>query len=546
MRTSSLRRRPVLTGLAALCLAGTVALPSGVVAQDASPVTGGTLIVAADGTSFPPNLNPAIATSNGVTYISSKVVEYLADAGYDGLIPRLAESWEGSEDGLTFTVHLRDGITFSDGEPLTSEDVKFSAEQAWKPLQNFGRIVLANLEEVETPDPLTAVFRFTQPTPPSLVENALPILAAVLPKHVYEGTDFATALQDSPLNQQPVGTGPFVFSEVRPGELIRLTKNPNYWAEGQPYLDEIVFQVLPDAAARAAALESGAVHMTVFAGVPRLDLDRLDALDGISATTTGYELLPYQISLDFNHRRSELADVAVRKAIRQALDPQFIVDTVFLGRGAAAATGPIPSFATDFYTDDVTKYTYDPSAAAAALDAAGYPVGADGTRFSLRMRVAPFFPESVAAGDYIKQALEDVGIAVEIVPSDSSAAYIEAVFTDRDFDLAVNTPSYRPDPAISTTILYVGGLEPGIPFSNQGGYDNPELNQVIADGLTTVDTEARKEIYNEFQRIVAEELPSISLVDFVFTPAHSDQVQNIGNNPRWPVTGWADVWLASE
>ena len=258
----------MLTGLAALTLAVTAALPTGALAQNASPVTGGTLIVAADGTAFPPNLNPAIATSNGVTYISSKVVEYLADAGYDGLQPRLATSWEGSDDGLTFTVHLRDGVKFSDGVPMTSADVKFSAEEAWKPLQNFGRVVLANLDTVETPDPLTAVFKFSKPTPPSLIANALPILSAVLPAHVYQGTDFATALQDSPLNQQPVGTGPFVFSEVKPGELIRLTKNPNYWGEGEPYLDEIVFQVLPDAAARAAALESGAVQATVFAGVP--------------------------------------------------------------------------------------------------------------------------------------------------------------------------------------------------------------------------------------------------------------------------------------
>ncbi len=273
---------------------------------------------------------------------------------------------------------------------------------------------------------------------------------------------------------------------------------------------------------------------------------RLDALDGISATTTGYELLNYQIALDFNHRHPSLADVAVRKAIRQALDPQFIVDNIFLDQGASVATGPIPAAATDFYTDDVTHYTFDTAAAEAALDAAGYPRGADGTRFSLRMRVAPFFPESVAAGDYVKQALEEVGIGVEIVPADSSAAYIESVFTDRDFDIAINTPSYRPDPAISTTILYQGGLEPGIPFSNQGGYDNPVLNQVIADGLTTIDTAARQELYHEFQRIITDELPSISLVDFIFTPAHSDRVQNIGNNPRWPVTSWADVWLATE
>ena len=111
----------------------------------------------------------------------------------------------------------------------------------------------------------------------------------------------------------------------------------------------------------------------------------------------------------------------MRKAIRQALDPQFLVDTVFLGFGADVATGPVPQTATDFYTDDKTLYTFDTAAAEAALDAAGYPRGADGTRFSLRLRAAPFFPETVATGEYVKQALEEVGIAVEIVAADSTA-----------------------------------------------------------------------------------------------------------------------------
>lgn len=540
------RHRTAWVGLVGVALATAAMLPSGAIAQDAEPVVGGTLIVAADGTSFPANLNPAINTSNGATYISGKVVETLAEDGYDGLQPRLATSWEGSDDGLSFTVHLREGVTFSDGEPFTSADVKFSAEQVWKPLQSLGRVVFANLESVETPDDLTAVFKFSAPTPPSLIANALPFVTAVIPAHVYEGTDFGTALQDSPLNQQPIGTGPFVISEIKAGELIRLTKNPAYWAEGQPYLDEIVFQALPDAAARAAALETGAVQLTVFSGVPRVDLARLDALDGISATTKGYEGLSYQVTLDFNHRNPVLADPAVRKAIRQALDPQFLVDAVFLGYGASVATGPIPQTATDFYTDDKTLYTFDTAAAEAALDAAGHPRGADGTRFNLRLRAAPFFPETTATGDYVKQALEDVGIGVEIVAADSSGAYIDAVYKAHDFDLSINSPAYRKDPAISTTILFQSGVPDGTPFSNQWGYANPELDKVIADGLTTVDTAARVELYNEFQRIIADDLPNISLVDFRFTPAHRDQVRNVGNNPRWAVSNWSDVWLATE
>ncbi len=543
MRTTRIQGRSAFVGLAALALGAAAILPAGVAAQD-EVQRGGTLIVAADGATFPANLNPAINTSNGAVYISGKVVETLAEAGVEGPEPRLATSWEGSDDGLTFTVHLREGVNWSDGQPFTSADVKVSAEEAWKVGQSLGRGVLANLETVETPDPLTAVFRFSAPTPESLIANALPFISAVVPAHIYQGTDFATN-PDNALNLQPVGTGPYVIGEIRP-ELIRLTANRDYWDKDKPYLDEIVFQVLPDASARAAALETGAVHLTVFSGVPRIDLQRLDVLDGVSATTTGYEGLPYQITLDFNHRNPVLADVNVRKAIRQALDPQFIVDTVFLGFGADPATGPVPQTATDFYTDDKTLYAFDPSAAAAALDAAGYPVGADGTRFPLRLRVAPFFPETVATGEYVKQALEEVGIAVEIVAADSSAAYLQAVYTDHDFDLSINSPAYRSDPAISTTILFQSGVPEGTNFSNQWGYVNPELDQVIADGLTTLDTAARQEVYKEFQRIIADDLPNISLVDFRFTPAHRDQVMNVGNNPRWAVSNWSDVWLAAE
>lgn len=544
MRRTRTRYGSFLVGLSAVALAAAVVLPAGVAAQD-EVQRGGTLIVAADGASFPANLNPAINTSNGAVYISGKVVETLAEAGFEGLEPRLATSWEGSDDGLSFTVHLREGVNWSDGQPFTSADVKFSAEEAWTVGQSLGRGVLANLETVDTPDPQTAVFRFSTPTPSSLIANALPFISAVVPAHIYQGTDFATN-PDNELNLHPIGTGPFTIGEIRPGELIRLTKNPSYWDPDKPYLDEIVFQVLPDASARAAALETGAVHLTVFSGVPRIDLQRLEDLDGVSATTTGYEGLPYQITLDFNHRRAELADVNVRKAIRQALDPQFIVDTVFLGFGADVATGPVPRTATDFYTEDKTLYTFDPAAAAAALDAAGYPVGADGTRFALRLRVAPFFPETVASGEYVKQALEEVGIAVEIVAADSSAAYLQAVYTDHDFDLSINSPAYRSDPAISTTILFQGGLEPGINFSNQWGYQNAALDDVIASGLTTLDTAERVEVYHEFQRIIADDLPNISLVDFRFTPAHRDQVRNVGNNPRWAVSNWSDVWLATE
>ncbi len=525
-------RREIL--LSTTALAGVLALGRG--ARGEAPVRGGTLVVAAD--TEPRNLNPAMVASNGVFYVSSKVVEPLAEMDYEsGLRPVLATAWEGSEDGRSFTVTLRDGVTFSDGEPFTSADVAFSAMEVWKPLQNLGRVVFANLEAVDTPDPLTAVLRFSVPTPPQLIENALPALTSVLPKHLYAGTDIA----ENPLNMAPVGTGPFLFVEHKPGEFYRLERNPTYWGEGLPYLDGILYRVLPDAGAKAAALETGDIQLTAFSAVPLAEMPRLDALPDVSVINAGYEGITYQITVEINHRRPELADPLVRKAMRHAIDSQFIVDVIFMGY-ATAATGPVPSSAKDFYTADVETYAFDPAAAEALLDEAGYPRGADGTRFSLRLRPAPWFEQTRAVGDYVRQALQKVGIEVELVTADSGG-HIKAVYTDHDFDLAIGSPVYRNDPAISTTILYQGGLPDGVPFSNQYGYDDPLMNEIIAEGLSTIDRAERVAVYQRFQKKAAADLPILVLVDFTFLTVARDEVKNVANNPRWATSSWADTWL---
>jgi peptide/nickel transport system substrate-binding protein len=528
--------RPLL----AATLAATLGLaPAAALAQD-DITTGGTLIVAAD--SEPANLNPAMVASNGVFFVSSKVIEPLAEMDYEGgLRPLLASSWEGSDDGSTFTVNLREGVTWHDGEAFTSEDVAFSAMEVWKQYGNLGSSFFANLESVDTPDDLTAVFNFSAPMPAQLFESAMPALTSVVPEHLYAGTDIPT----NPYNLEPVGTGPFVFSEYRPGELYRLTAYEDYWDEGKPYLDEIIFQFLPDAASKAAAVETGEIDLTAFSAIPLLDLPRLDELEDVSVVTEGYEGLTYGITLDFNLRNEILADPAVRHAIRMAVDPQVIIDTVFLGFGVDSATGPVPKTDPIFYSPDVPTYEFDPAAAEAALDEAGYPRGEDGTRFALRLRPAPFFAETRGTGDYVQQALEEIGIDVELVTADAPG-HITAVYTDHDFDIAINSPAYRNDPAISTTVLYQGGLAPGIPFANQWGYDSPEMNELIAAAASETDADARVALYEQFQQLATTDLPISFLVEFTFTTVANDRVQNVATNPRWPTSSWADVWIAAE
>ncbi len=499
---------------------------------------GGRLVVAAD--SEPRNLNPAIVASNGVFFVASKVIEPLAEASFEGengLTPRLATSWEGSTDGLTATFHLREGVKWHDGKPFTSADVAFSAMEVWKPLQNLGRVVFKALEKVDTPDDLTAIFHFSEPTPFQLIRNALPALTAVLPKHVFAGSD----IMANPANEKLVGTGPFKYAEHKTGEYYRLTRNDDYWGKGEPYLDEIVYRVLPDRAAAAGALEAEEIDLTAFSAVPLADLDRISKVPGLTVISKGYEALTYQLVVEINHRRKELADLKVRQAIAHAIDRDFVVKTIFLGY-AKTSTGPVPRYDSQFYTDDVPSYPFDVAKANALLDEAGYKRGKDGTRFALKLLPAPYFNETKQFGDYLRQALAAVGIDARIVNNDS-AAHQKAVYTDHDFDLAIAPTVYRGDPAISTTILVESGIPAGVPFSNQGGYANAELDALIAKAAREIDEKKRTALYHQFQQMVEADLPLINVAEWGFITVARDRVKNVSNNPRWAVSNWADTWL---
>ncbi len=527
-------RRVLLQATASLL--ASMALPFSAVAQTTK--AGGRLIVAAD--SEPRNLNPAIVASNGVFFIASKVIEPLAEAAFDGpdgLKPLLATGWQGSVDGLSIRFSLRQGVRWHDGMPFSSADVAFSALQVWKPLQNLGRVVFANLETVETPDAHTAIFKFSKPTPLQMIRNALPVVSHVLPKHLYQGTNIA----QNPANIKLVGTGPFVFAEYKPGEYYRLMRNADYWDQAAPNLDEIIYRVLPDRAAAASALEAEEIHLAAFSAVPLADLGRIGTVPGLRVITKGYEALTYQLIVEINHRRKELADLRVRQAIAHAIDKRFVVETIFLGY-AAAATGPVPQNAPEFYTGTVPDYAFDPDKANALLDEAGYPRDEDGVRFSLKLLPAPYFNETRQFGEYLRQALAKIGIAAQLVNQDS-AAHQKAVYTDHAFDLAVAPPVFRGDPAISTTILVQSGIKPGVGFSNQGGYVNPVIDAIITQAAETIDPAQRIQLYRQFQQLVVTDLPLINVAEWGFITVARDVVQNIASNPRWAVSNWADTAL---
>jgi peptide/nickel transport system substrate-binding protein len=526
--------RQKLIGAGIACLAATTALlPFTASAQEVKK--GGTAVIHM--ISEQRTLNPALRASTGVYNISGKIVEPLIDKGYDGYVPVLATEWSGSDDGLTITVKLRENVSWHDGEPFTCADVSFTAIEMWKKLLNYSSALQANLETVDCPDSHTAVFNYSKPMPLDLFVAAMPDLGHPMPKHLYEGTDILTNKH----NTAPVGTGPFKFVEYERGQYVMAEKNENYWREGFPYLDRIVWRFIKDKSAAAAALEAGEVHESGFNGVSMADVVRLSEDDRFDTGTKGYENNVAHSTVEFNHRNPILADLKVRQAMYHGLDIDYAIDTIMRGF-AAPGRGPIPKAGASNYTDDVTTYAYDVEMAKQMLDEAGYPVKDDGFRFKLRHRPAPWGEYTQLWGEYYAQAMREIGIDVEILANDAPG-FLNGVYRDYDFDTANGWHQFRSDPAVSTMVWLRSGQAAGTPWTNQFGWQSDEMDTMIDEAASELDPAKRAEMYHAIQRKEMDEIPVIFAIEHPFISVTSKKLMNHHNTPRWNSSSWYDLWL---
>ncbi|HSC70752.1 MAG TPA: ABC transporter substrate-binding protein, partial [Candidatus Methylomirabilis sp.] len=242
--------------LAATLCSGGLAAEAGTAPSLEKPKYGGTFVVAI--VNDPTTLNPATSSDFYVKIISGTVFDTLVNLDFNLTpVPRLATSWDVSKDGLTYTFHLAKA-TWHDGKPLTSEDVKFTVEQVLGPYHPSGAQYKDRIQEIQTPNPQTVVFRLKTPFGPFLVMLANDLY--IVPKHIYQGTD----ILKNPARLTPVGTGPFKLAEWKKGDYVRVVRNPDYFMEGKPYLDEIVFKVAADAGARMLAFEKGEIDYLSF------------------------------------------------------------------------------------------------------------------------------------------------------------------------------------------------------------------------------------------------------------------------------------------
>lgn len=461
------------------------------------------MVVAA--TSDPGQFNPAISTAGGTHFVADNLYNGLVFLG-ENLEPKpdLARSWAVSDGGKTYTFALRSGVKWHDGVPFTSADVKFSFEQVLLKYHARTKAGLeAVLDTITTPDDLTVVFRFKQPYGP-LLQRLDVVEAPIIAKHVYEGQDPTKATA----NLKPIGTGPFKLAEYVKGDHVRMVRNESYFKPGLPYLDELVFKIIPQASTQVAALERGEVDY--LSGVPGPDQTRLQQSGRFTFANSGAGSGgSFCITtLIFNTERPNVGKTEVRQAFAYAIDRRKMLEAIQFGQGKVA-TAAISSAIGWAHDPTVQQYPLDPQKAAALLDQAGLRPGADGIRFSVDFVHGTNWAKY---GELMKQDLAKVGVDVRLVGLEINAAN-QRTFVARDFDLGFASYCNGPDPEIGVRRMYVSSNIGPVLFSNGAAYRNAEVDALFDQAVAATDRAGRAAAYKKVQQIVAKDVPYLGLIE---------------------------------
>ncbi|MEO7057639.1 MAG: ABC transporter substrate-binding protein [Caldimonas sp.] len=501
-------------GRAALCFA----VAAGAALPAAAQQRGGTLNMIVN--PEPPTLMLGLNQLSGVQMIGGKIYQGLLT--YDSNLnpqPGLAKSWTVSDDGLTYTFKLQDGVKWHDGKPFTSADVVFTTTKFLPEVHSRARNNFGHVASVTAPDASTVVFKMKETFAPFLGSFEVSS-APMVPRHIYEGTDFKT----NPANQTPIGTGPFKLKEWKKGAYIHLVRNDSYWKPGLPYLDDIYFQVIPDSASRAVALESGKVDVSSFSDIELFDVNRFKSNPAFEVTNKGYEFLSPLAWIEFNDRNKPMSDKRFRQAVMYALDRGFIRDKIWFGH-AKVATGPVSS-ATRFYEPDVKQYSLDLKKADALLDEMGLVKDKDGVRATIKLLGLPYGETWNRLNEYVRQSLSKVGLRV-VIESTDAAGWTQRL-ANWDFEMLVSYLTQYGDPALGVARTYISSnIKKGVPYTNTSGYSNPRVDQLFAEGASAVKDDDRRRFYSEVQKILVEDVPLAWLIEIKFPTIYNKRVHNL-------------------
>jgi len=508
------RRSATLTTSLALVLIVSGCASGGQISQtntgsSTCPRTGGTFVIATE--EEPATLTTQAAGSSTTSGRVERIIQStLVNVGPDWQIrPQLAEKWEISSDGLTYTFHLNPKAKWTDGQPVTAADAEFT----WKVLgQSNANGLMDRIASATAQDDHTFVVKLKSPFAGYLVslgnENDY---WTMLPKHVLENSiSQGFVSPSSPFNTTPVSSGAFMVKDWVKGDHITLARNPNYYLAGQPCLDKIVMKFTPDPAARNIAFRAGELDFLWSYMIPFQDFAYYQSNPKFKVVAGGLGVATSDF-LVFNVQNKYLQNKSVRQAIAYAIDRNDYLQKANFGAGKVAHS-IINSTLSQFYTAQYDQYNLDTAKANSLLDQAGYPKGANGTRFTVKLRVRPDRAFEGRGADIIKSRLKDIGIDVQLQPSDAASLYTQT-YTKFDFDMVIQLRTTGPDPASNIPSL-IGKVGIGQIAANGGKYVNPQLESLFAQDAQAVTVDQRKPIWDQVQKIELDEMPWLPLFEF--------------------------------
>ena len=475
-------------------------------------------------------MDPAImGLSEGSAMYSNLTYDNLTEPWYDGsIVNRLAEEWSANDDMSVYTINVRDGVTFHDGSPLTSADVKFSFdrildEETASPL--LGEIDY--ISEITAPDDDTVVFTL-KGSNVNLPRDLSDYHARIVPNGITQ-----EKLQSSSTD---FGTGPYTLGDHNPAERTVMNKYEDYWVEGKPFYDQIIFYYMPEEATRIEAIKSGAVD-----SVGSFSLAQIEGLNSHnSITVTGADSATIRnLVMDTRGEREELdengdptgniipasifSDKNARKAIQYAIDRDFVRKAVTYGFGSNANDHPIGTVDA-MYWDGQPVINQDIELARSYLTAAGYSE-ANPLSFELD---ASDFNQMLEMALAVEQSVEATGLPIEIeVEKHEESTFWEAIWMQPGGTPMVTSAWNGRPAAQAVSVALKGGGN-----WNESYFDNPRMDELLELSSTEIDFDIRKDYWKEIQEILIEEVPSAYLLYVPTVVAHQNHVQGVQAHPN--------------
>jgi peptide/nickel transport system substrate-binding protein len=451
-----------------------------------TPKRGGTLVAAAE--IDPIGLDPHNSSNFSAMQAYDHIYESLTM--YDektNIVPALAQSWDVTNNGRTYTFKLRPNVKFHNGQTMSAEDVKYSIERVLDPKTASPWLSWLNaIKEIKVIDPLTVQMNLDAPYP-LLGSFAGMRAAGIIPKGFAEKEN---------LKIRGIGTGPFKLVEYVPQDHITYARNPDYWDKSLPYLDGMVFKVLTEENARLAALRAGQIH---YAFLSAQGATQLEGMPGFTVHKSPYAWVVLHY---INVRNKPLADARVRRAMRMAVDTNEVIQKAAFGAGVPS--GPVPTGYGDWYLDPKTLpyLKADVAGAKKLLTEAGYPNG-----FKVEIKCSPQYREFVATTLVIQESVKKIGIDVTATQMEWGAFVADNKKSNDSCgreggDIYASANTFRPDP---DGYLYPYFHSKG--NINKGGCDtpNPKLDALLVEARQVTNHAERRRLYHEAQRIVLDD-----------------------------------------